>query len=388
LTFELSEEQALVRDLVARFVRDELMPLEREILQRETSGQDPSLLPAELAKLDQKSRAQGLWALDAPEDLGGSNLPMSTMVVVFEQMGRTITPYTLPPDSPNLRMLRATVSDAQRRRYLEPYARGEAQSAIAISEPGAGSDPSRMITRAVRYGDSWVLNGRKIWVSRAANADFTIVMAVTDRDKGTRGGISAFLVDRGTKGFEVLRRIPMIGGNITYEIALEDCRLHAESLLGREGGGFAPMQLRLSTRRLQMAAWCVGIAERALEIMCEHARQRVTFGVPLSERQAVQWWIADAATRIHACRLMTQDAAEKVDRGLEPRTEISMVKVYGTEMAWDVIDHAMQALGAMGMVKEMPLQFLANKVRVMRIYEGPSEVHRWVVARNVLAARG
>src|SRR6266540_3032003 len=147
------------------------------------------------------------------------------------------------------------------------------------------------------------------------------------------------------------------------------------------------MQVRLSTRRLQMAAWCVGTAQRALDMMCAHARERVTFGQKLAERQTIQWWAADAATRIHAARLMTYDAAWKLDRKRDVRTEVSMVKVYATEMAWEIVDQAMQAFGAMGMAKEMPLQLMANKVRLMRIYDGPSEVHRWVVARRLLGLR-
>jgi acyl-CoA dehydrogenase len=312
---------------------------------------------------------------------------MVAMIGVNEEMGRTVTPYTLPPDSPNLRMLIATANDEQRAKYLEPYARGEMTSAIGISEPGAGADPAAMKTRAVRDGDQWVINGRKIWVSRAADADFTILMAVTDKDAGTRGGISAFIVDKGTPGFNVVRKIPMIGGAYTYEIVLEDCRVPRSKLLGKEGSGFAPMQLRLSTRRVQMASWCVGLSQRALDMICEYAPQRITFGAPLAERQAIQWWVADAATRIHACRLMAYDAAWKIDQGRETRSEASMIKVFGTEMAQEIIDNAMQTFGAMGMTKEMPLQLMASQVRTMRIYEGPSEVHRWVIARNLLRLR-
>jgi acyl-CoA dehydrogenase len=179
----------------------------------------------------------------------------------------------------------------------------------------------------------------------------------------------------------------MIGGHVTYEIVLENCRLPASQLLGREGEGFAPMQVRLSTRRLQMAAWCIGMAQRALEMICEYAPQRVTFGAPLSERQSVQWWVADAATKIHAARLVAYDAAKKVDLGRDARVEVSMAKVFATEMAWEIVDHAMQAYGAMGMTKEMPLQMMANQVRLMRIYDGPSEVHRWVIARRLLGLR-
>jgi acyl-CoA dehydrogenase len=168
---------------------------------------------------------------------------------------------------------------------------------------------------------------------------------------------------------------------------LEDCRLPASKLLGKEGQGFAPMQVRLSTKRLEMACTCIGVAQRALDMMCEYAPQRVTFGVPLAERQTIQWWVADAATRIHACRLMAYDAAWKIDQGRDVRSEVSMVKVFATEMAWEIVDQAMQTFGAMGMTKEMPLQLMASSVRNMRIYDGPSEVHRWVVARKLLRLR-
>jgi acyl-CoA dehydrogenase len=387
LDFELSEEHRMLKDLVERFVRDELLPLEPAVLARDAAGKGAYLTSEERTRIDEVSRKLGLWGLDAPEDVGGADLPYVPMIAVNEAMGSTITPYTLPPDSPNLRMLMATVTERQREAYLAPYARGETISAIGISEPGAGADPAGMITRAEREGDDWVINGRKIWTSKAADADFTIVMAVTDKAKGARGGMSAFLVDKGTPGFNVLRKIPMIGGTYTYEVALEDCRVPGWKLLGTEGQGFAPMQVRLGTRRLQMAAWCIGLAQRALDMMREYAPQRVTFGQPLSERQSVQWWVADAAIRIHAARLMTYDCAWKLDQGRDARNEISMIKVYATEMAWEVIDHAMQCFGAMGMTKDMPLHLMASMVRNMRIYDGPSEVHRMVVARNLLGTR-
>src|ERR1700678_1278296 len=285
MDFELSEEDRMLKDLVHKFVERELMPLEADVLAREAAGKGWGLGAEEHARLDKISKELGLWGLDAPEDVGGSDLPSVAMIGVNEEMGYTITPYTLPPDSPNLRMLMATANERQREAYLAPYVRGETISAIGISEPGAGADPPGMTTRAVKDGDDWILNGRKIWISRAADADFTIVMAVTDKEK--RRGISAFLVDKGTPGFNVLRRIPMIGGAATYEIALEDCRVEGWKLLGVEGQGFAPMQIRLGTRRLEMAAWSIGMAQRALDMMCEYAPLRVTFGHPLAERQAM-----------------------------------------------------------------------------------------------------
>ncbi|MDQ0462844.1 acyl-CoA dehydrogenase [Caulobacter ginsengisoli] len=387
MDFDLSEEHRMIRDLAERFVADQLIPLEPLILEREAAGKPPGLSAAEKAKIDKVSHELGLWGLDAPEDIGGADLPAVALVGVNEAMGRTITPYTLPPDSPNLRMLMATCTPRQREAYLEPYVRGETISAMGISEPGAGADPSGMTTKAERDGDDWVLNGRKIWISRAAEADFTIVMAVTRREEGKRAGVSAFLVDKGTPGFNVLRRIPMIGGAATYEIALEDCRVEGWKLLGEEGAGFAPMQLRLGTRRVEMAAWSVGMASRALDMICDYAPQRSTFGARLSERQAIQWWVADAATRIHAARLMTYDCAWKLDQGRDVRTETSMIKAYAVEMAWEVVDHAMQVFGAMGMTRELPLHLMASRLRTMRIYEGPTEVHKWVVARNRLGGR-
>ena len=387
MDFDLAEEHRMLQELVARFVRDELMPLEAAVLARDAAGHGVSLAPEEKAPIDKRSRELGLWGLDAPVDVGGSDLPAVAMIGVNIELGKTVTPYILPPDSPNLRMLMATANEDQRERYLAPYVQRGTVSAIGISEPGAGADPAAMTTQAVRDGDDWVINGRKIWISRAAEADFTILMAVTDKARAARGGISAFLIDRGTSGFHVLRRIPMIGGHFTYEVALEDCRVPAANMLGREGQGFAPMQLRLSTRRLEMAAICIGAAERALAMMCDYAGQRVTFGVPLAERQAIQWWVADAAAKIRAARLMTYETAWKLDLGRDVRTDISMVKVYATEMAWEIIDHAMQTLGAMGVTKEMPLQLMAAQARLMRIYDGPSEVHRWVVARNMLGLK-
>ena len=382
MDFDLSDEHRMLKDLVARFVKDRLLPLESRVLAREAAGETPLLTPQEQAPIDAASRELGLWGLDAPEDCGGMDLPAVAMVGVNEEMGRTIAPYTLPPDSPNLRMLAATVTERQREAYLAPYVRGETISAIGISEPGAGSDPSAMKTRAVRDGDDWIINGRKIWITRAAEADFTILMAVTDPH--AKRGVSAFLVDRDAPGFEVLRRIPMIGGQTTYEVALEDCRVAGWKLLGQEGAGFAPMQLRLGTRRIEMASWSIGMASRALDMLIDYAPQRTTFGARLSERQTIQNWVADAATRIHAARLMTYDCAWKLDQGRDVRSEISMIKAYATEMAWEVIDRTMQAFGAMGMTRELPLHLMAARLRTMRIYDGPTEVHNWVVARNLL----
>ena len=380
---DFSAEERMLLELVERFVRERLMPLERAVLERETAGQSLALLTDEEQPLLDLCRDLGLWALDAPEDVGGAALPARVMLAIHERLARTITPFRFPPDSPNLHMLDAVASPEQRERYLEPYAQGTAKSAIAISEPGAGSDPAAMKTRAVRDGDDWVINGRKIWVSNVP-ADFTILMAVTEPALGARGGITAFIVDRDTPGFVIEREIPMLGGARTYELVIDDLRLPHRQVLGEVGQGFAPMQMRLTVRRLEMGATCIGIASRALEMMCDHVQQREVFGQKLAERQSIQWWIADAATKIHATRLLVQDAARKADRGGDVRTEASMVKVFATEMASEVVDHAMQSFGALGMAREMPFGVMSQRLRLARIYEGPTEVHRMVIARRAM----
>lgn len=384
MNFELAQEHAMLKDLVRKFVRDQLLPREAAVIARENQGLGTYLTPEETAEVDAVSRELGLWGLDAPEEVGGMNLPMVAMVGVSEELGRTIVPYYLPPDSPNLRMLMVAADERQRAAYLEPYVRGETVSAIGISEPGAGADPARMTTTAVQDGDDWVINGRKIWITKGAEADFTILMAVTDKNPGGRNGISAFLVDKGTPGFNVTRKIPMIDGTATYEIALEDCRVPGWKLLGKRGQGFAPMQVRLGTRRIEMASWAIGMASRALEMMIDYAPQRTTFGKPLAARQTVQNWVSDAATKIHAMRLMTYDCAWKIDEGRDARSEISMIKSFCIEEAYKIVDHAMQLYGGMGMTRELPLYLMSNKLRTMRIYDGPSEIHNWVVARGLL----
>src|SRR5918998_1001668 len=297
---ELNEEHRMLRDLVTKFVERELMPLEPAVLAREAGGGKISLTPDEEGPLRAKARELGLWGLDVPEEFGGADLPVLPLMAVEEELGRTLTPFIFPPDSPNLHMMLAVADARQRERYLRPYAEGEAHSAMAISEPGAGGDPAGMITRAVPDGDGgWRINGRKIWVSGVPAADFVVVMARKGEGKRAEG-VTAFIVERGTPGFTMEREIAMIGGRRPHELGVEDWRVPGSQVLGEVGKGYAPMQLRLNVRRLQMGARCVGIARRALEMLCAYAKQRVTFGAPLADRQAVQWWIADAATRIHA----------------------------------------------------------------------------------------
>jgi acyl-CoA dehydrogenase len=380
------EHQPLI-DLAARFVERELMPLEKRVLARVAQGEGRYLPREEHDRLDARAREYGLWGLDLPESVGGSALPAAAMIGVNEQLGRCALFYTFPPDSINLSFLLHAGTEAQKARYLEPSLRGEKRSGIAVSEPGGGGDPAGMTTRGVKDGDEWVVNGRKIWITNVPNLDFIVLMAATG-EKGARRQVSTFLVDIPTPGFNIERRIPMIGGMFTYEILIENLRLPESQLIGHSGEGFGALQKRFSLRRLQLASLCLGMAQRALDMMMEYTPQRKTFGVPLSDRQAIQWWAVDGATQIHAARLMLYDAAWKLDQGNEARIECAMCKIHATEMATTVIDHAMQAFGAMGMTRELPLSLFAESVRWIRIGEGPSEVHRAYIAKHLWRARG
>lgn len=394
MNFELSEEARMIGELTARFVADELIPLEKTVIEREAArgmGGD-ALIPAKMEEhLKARSKELGLWGIDVAEEFGGHDMGALIKCVVSEQMYYSITPFILPPDSPNLQFLQECCKGDQIERYLLPYARGEKKSALALTEAGAGSDAAGIRLKADRNGDKWVLNGEKMWISNAKTADFMIVIAATDKDKGTRGGMTAFLVDKGTPGVTVPQDFSVIGGNFHgYAVNFDDVELGDGQVLGEVGGAFAPLQNRLGIRRMECACWCLGYAQRALDLMIEQANTRVTFGKPLADRQTVQNWIADSYQEIEMVRLLTYRLAWQLDhkgddaKRTSVRLGASAVKVQATEMATRVIDRAMQAFGGMGLCKELPLEYMSREVRVLRIVEGPSEIHRWLIARELL----
>jgi len=388
MDFTLPEELRMLRDTVARFVREELLPLERDVIRREAERglTDAPLIDPEVEKeLNRKAKEIGLYGIDVPEEYGGQNLGMLAKAVVIEELKTSIVPFVLPPDSPNLWMLRETCKGDQIEKYLLPYASGDKKSAIAISEPGAGSDPAGMKTRAEYKNGKWVLNGQKIWISHARHADFIIVMAVTDPAKGSRGGMTAFLVDKGTKGLSIPSVFNTMGEHAPYAVFLDNVELSDDHVLGEVGNGFGPMQNRLGVRRMEIACRALGYARRCMDLMLTQANQRKTFGALLAERQQVQWWLADSWQEMEMVRWITWRLAWKMDQGgADWRREASMVKLQGSEMIARVSDRAIQLLGGMGVSKDMPLEYIARAVRVLRIFEGPSEVHRWVIARDLL----
>lgn len=388
MDFELPETSRMVRDTVARFVEEMLVPNEALIIRREAERgyTDEPLIPAELdAVLQAKAREIGLWGIDVPEEFGGQDLGMLTKCLVVEQLKHSIVPFVLPPESPNLFLLKTLCKGSQIDRYLLPYARGEKKSCLALSEPGAGSDAAAIKTRAERRNGKWVLNGTKLWISGARRADFMIVMAVTDATADKRSAYTTFLVDKGTPGVSIPASFPMIGEYHPYEVVLDNVELDDGQVLGEVGAGFGPVSQRLGVRRLEIASRCLGLARRCLGMMIEQANTRQTFGAPLADRQAVQWWIADSYQEIEMVRLMVYQMAWKMDQGRsDVRLDGSVVKVQGTEMIARVVDRAIQLFGGMGVSKELPLEYISRMCRVMRIVEGPSEVHRWVVARDLL----
>jgi len=389
MDFEIPDDLHMLRDTVARFVREELIPHEALVLEREASRgySDEPPLPQQLDdRLQAGAKEIGLWGIDVPEEFGGQNLGAFAKCIVLEQLKHSIVPFVLPPDSPNLYLLKWSCRDEQVEKYLLPYARGEKKSCIAITEPSAGSDVSGIKTRAEYKNGRWVLNGNKIFISNAKRADFMIVIAVTDPKKGKKGGMTAFLVDKGTPGVSMPTSFPTIVGEYhPYAVYFEDVALDEKQVLGEVGQAFIPLQNRLGVRRMEIATRCLGLAARCIELMIDHANQRHTFGQPLAERQTVQWWIADSYQELEMARLLTYRLACKLDKGSSDfRLDASMAKVQATEMIQRVADRAIQVYGGTGTTKALPLVYISRVCRVYRITEGPSEIHRWVIARSLL----
>jgi acyl-CoA dehydrogenase len=387
MDFTISPEIAELRDRVLAFVRDKVIPLEGLI----AGGLD---LPADaLASLRDQARAAGIFAPQVPLEYGGLGLDMRGVSVVFEAAGRSLVgPLALncaAPDEGNMHLLHQIATPAQRERYLRSLTAGTQRSCFAMTEPapGAGSDPSLLLTSAERHGDRWVINGRKWFISGADGAAFAICMARTaDRIDGQRGA-TMFLVDADNPGFKVVRRIGGLdhmvpGGHC--EVLFEDCELGEDAVLGAVGEGFRYAQLRLAPARLTHCMRWLGVAQRAIEIAGDYARRRSSFGKLLAEHQAVQWMAADSAIEMQAARLMIWHAAWLLDMGQPARQETSMAKVFVSETVDRVIDRAVQICGSLGVSDELPLADFYREARAFRIYDGASEVHRMSIARRVL----
>lgn len=379
----MSEEQRMITQAVKRFVREEVQPLERDL--------DPDaveLPPGELDRLKGIVQQMGLYHIDVPEDYGGPGLPLTTRGLVAEEMSQHRAGLYLPCygafGSAGLAQL-YDASEDQKDRYLHPMLRGEKRAFFGLTEPSGGSDPARAIqTKAVKDGDDWILNGSKLFSSGADRADFGLVFARTDPEKGRRG-ISAFLVDTDSPGFEVRRVVHTLrSANYGTELSFDDVRVPAANLVGEEGGGFALANNNLTRQRIPYSATCVGIAVAAQEMAISYSQQRETFGAALASRQAIQWMIVDNEIDIRTGRMMYLAAAEKAEQGDPFRFEAAMAKLTTTEGASRVVDRAIQIHGGIGVTKDLPLERWYREMRIRRIGEGPSEVQRIIMARDLL----
>ncbi|OBZ95854.1 acyl-CoA dehydrogenase [Pararhizobium polonicum] len=380
IDFSLTDDSRLLVETVRRFVEAEVQPLE------EATEHDARIPPEELKRVKTKAQELGLFAMNMPEDVGGGGLSCVDHCLVEEEFGKTSDALIRRVFGQVYPMLLAC-KDEQRGKYLLPTVRGEKICAMAITEPGAGSDAASISTTADLDGDEWVLSGTKHFISDGDIADYVIVMALTDKEKRARGGITLFLVDKDTPGFKVARNQPMMGhrGYGHAELVFDNCRIPASAVLGEVGNGFKLiMKSVLEIRLAHIGARAVGMATRALELMRKYAGERKQFGQPIGEFQMVQKLIADSAIEIFGVKMMVLNAAWEIDQGMEPRDKVSMIKVAASEMQGRVVDRAIQVFGGMGFTKEMPLERMYRDARVTRIYDGTSEIHRMLIARSTI----
>jgi acyl-CoA dehydrogenase len=378
--FSLTEEQKLIQQTVRQFVERELMPLEHEVLRNE--GRYPTgIEPERYRALQLKAKELGFWGINTPEEYGGANLGSVMTALIQMELGRTIVPFSFGGSVDNI--LLHYSNEKQKQEYVIPVIEGKRISCFALTEPGAGSDPSAIRTTAVKDGNHWVINGQKVFITHGNEADFAMVFAVTDREKPPqRGGVTCFLVDR-AMGW-TSRPIPTMGGWSPAELFFDNVRVPEDHVLGEVGQGFSLGMQWIGQGRWLIAARAVGTAERLLQMAIDYARQRVTFGKPIAERQAIQWMLADSAVEIQATKWLTLHAAWKADQKQDNRYEASLAKLYGSNMVNRVVDRALQIHGGMGYTKELPIERWYRDVRVTRIYEGTDEIQHYIIARALL----
>jgi acyl-CoA dehydrogenase len=379
MDFALSEEQRLLIETARRFVRTELMPLEKEL------ERTRALSPETARAIFQKSKALGLYAVNIPAEYGGGGLSAVDTCLAEEQFGHT-TDILIRRAFGNVYEVLLLANELQRERWLLPSVRGERVFSVCFTEPEAGSDAAGIKSRATRDGEGWLLSGQKIFISDGLFSDFFVVSAVTSPTKGAKG-ISLFIVDKDMPGFTIGRDQPMMGlaGTSHVELFFDNVRLGPEHLLGQEGRGLNHAFETLGRIRLaQIGARAVGKATRILDMTTDYARERRQFGKPIGEQQLIQQLLADSAIEINAARLLLLHAAHEIDAGRDARERISMVKVYASEMLGRVADRGVQVFGGMGYCKDLPIERFYRDARIFRIFDGTSEIHRTVIARSMI----
>jgi acyl-CoA dehydrogenase len=384
LSFTLPEELQLLQRNLRRYVDTEMIPHELEAM----DGNE--LKPEWKARFQEGMKDLGVWMLDVPEEYGGAGLGLIANAIVWSELGRTVA---IPArgdhiTGPSARGILYQLRGKMRERYLMPVLRGEKEVCFAQTEPDAGSDPGAMRTTAVRDADHYVINGTKRFITGAGKADFMQLMAATDRSKGSRGGISCFLIDMDTPGVKLGARYETMMGDRPWEIILDNVRVHETQMVGEEGEGFKLAQGWLGHGRIKHGARALGVAERSLEMATRYAHQRATFGRPLADRQGIQWQLADMFMDLEVGRLLVWRAAAMIEEGQEARVEAYHAKYFCDEMAFRAIDTCMQIHGGIALTTDLPIERMWRQQRSYRITEGASEVMRTVIARHVLKMYG
>ena len=384
MDFNLPEELQMLKANLRRFVDTELIPIERDTM----DGNE--MKPEMQSMLEEKAKALGLWMFDVPEEYGGLGLGALAKAVMWEELSRSIAMPSRGASlfGPRVSPILYYLNDEQKDRYLYPTINGEKKNCFAQTEPEAGGDPGGMRTTAVRDGDYYVINGHKRFITGAGDADFMQVVAATDREKGSRGGLTVFLVDKGTPGVKLLRQQELMVGDRPWEILFEDVRVPVENRVGEEGDGMRAAQSWLTEGRLRHGARGVGVIERCLELAASYANQRSTFGARLASRQTVQNMLVDMYQNMHQLRLMVYEASWRVDQGEDVRKESYMCKYFGDEMGFHAADRCMQIHGGMGLTTDLPIERFFRDQRSFIITEGPTEILKMALARQILREYG
>jgi len=384
MNFDLPEELQMLKDNLRKFVDNELIPVERE------TNDGTQFLPGIQEKLEEKAKALGLWLFDVPEEFGGLGLGNLSKAVMWEQIARTIA---IPSRNasifgPRVSPILYTLTDEQKEQFLYPVVKGEKTSCFCQTEPEAGGDPGGMRTTAVRDGDHYLINGHKRFITGAGGADFAQVVTATDREKGSRGGLTVFLVDMDTPGITKLRQQDMMIADKPWEVLFENVRVPVSQRVGEEGEGMRAAQHWLTEGRLRHGARGIGVIQRCLELGASYANQRSTFGAKLSTRQSVQNMLVDMYQNMHQLQLMVYNASWRADEGQDVRKESYMCKYFGDEMSFKAADRCMQIYGGMGLTKDLPIEQFFRDQRSMVITEGPTEILKMALSRLILREYG
>ncbi|NSL51684.1 acyl-CoA dehydrogenase family protein [Calidifontibacillus erzurumensis] len=378
----LTDEQKMVQKTIRKFVEQELMPLESEVLRNEREGK-PGISAEKLRELQLKAKKAGFWGINTPAEYGGADLGHLMQAIVTIEVSKTFVPFKFGGSADNILYY---ANEEQKKRYLIPTINGEKKSCFAMTEPGAGSDTRNIKMTAVKDGNEWVLNGEKTFITGGNEADFVMVIAITDkemhqRSKG-REGVTCFIVDR-DMGWRS-EFIHTMGEWGPASLIFENVRVPEENILGELHKGYQLGLEWIGFARWMVGARAVGTAERLLQMAIEYAKQRVTFGKPIAERQAIQWQIADSAVEIEAAKWLVLNAAFTLDQGEDNRHLASMAKLFGANMGNRVVDRVMQIHGGMGYTRELPIERWYREARLWRIYDGTDEIQRLIISRNLI----